>query len=141
LACELLKQVVRYFTTSIYFEVQNNIWEEVKDSGTWIGLVFAIVLVVLSTWVLDNWKWAHPRREVRSGLLLISIILTAIVDLPGRIFKGKLLKAYGMDGTQQTAVAIAESSYKGLRYDPFFLLCHPGLLVHAALQVNEIGFL
>jgi hypothetical protein len=95
LACELLKQVVRYFMTSIYFEIRNNIWEEVKDSGIWIGLVFAIVLVVLSTWVLDNWKWAHPRREVRTGLLLISIILTAIVDPPGRIFKDELLNAYG----------------------------------------------
>ena len=95
LACELLKQVVRYFTTSIYFEIQNNIWEEVKDSGIWSGLVFAIALVVLSTWVLDNWKWAHPRREVRTSLLLISIILTAIVDPPGRIFKGELLNAFG----------------------------------------------
>jgi hypothetical protein len=95
LACDLLKQVVRYFSANIYFEIQNNIWEEVKDSDTWLGLIFAIILVILSTWVLDNWRWAHPRREVRTGLLLISIILTAIVDPPGHIFKDELLNAYG----------------------------------------------
>jgi hypothetical protein len=34
LACDLLKHVVRYFSANIYFEIQNNIWEEVKDSDT-----------------------------------------------------------------------------------------------------------
>jgi hypothetical protein len=95
LACDLLRHVVRYFGTSIYFDVQHEIWTELKETDTWIGLLFAIVLVVLSTCVLDNWKWAHPRREVRTGLLLISIILTAIVDPPDHIFKGELLTAYG----------------------------------------------
>jgi hypothetical protein len=47
-------------------------------------------------WVLDNWKWAHPRREVRTGLLLISIILTAIVDPPGLPIP-ELRFLYGLD--------------------------------------------
>jgi hypothetical protein len=57
-------------------------------------LAFAIVLVILSTWILDSWKWAHPSRAVRTTLLIISIILTAIVDPPGHIFKDEALNAY-----------------------------------------------
>jgi hypothetical protein len=29
LACDLLKHATRYFTTNIYFEIQNSIWQEV----------------------------------------------------------------------------------------------------------------
>ena len=94
LACDLLRLVVRYFSSSIYFDIEHRIWEDVKAGDTWIGLAFAIVLVVLSTWVLDNWKWAHPKREVRTGLLVISIILTAIVDPPDHIFKDELLNSF-----------------------------------------------
>ncbi len=94
LACDLLKLVIRYFSTSIYFDLQNGIWEELKATDTWIGLAVAIVLVVLSTWVLDSWKWAHPRREVRTGLFLVSVIVTAIVDPSDHIFRNDLLKAF-----------------------------------------------
>ncbi len=94
LACDLLKHTTRYFTTNIYFEIQNSIWQEVKDVNIWFGLAFAIVLVILSTWILDSWKWAHPSRAVRTTLLIISIILTAIVDPPGHIFKDEALNAY-----------------------------------------------
>lgn len=94
LACDLLKLVIRYFSTSIYFDLQNGIWEEVKTTDTWFGLAFAIVLVILSTWILDSWKWAHPRRAVRIGLVVVSVILTAIVDPPNHIFKDDLLKAF-----------------------------------------------
>lgn len=95
LACDLLKQVIRYFTTSIYFDLQHDIWVELKDSNTWIGLVVAIVLLVLSMWILDNWKWAHPSRVVRIALLVVSIALAAIVDPFGRAFKSELLEGYG----------------------------------------------
>jgi hypothetical protein len=95
LACDLLKYVVRYFSTSIYFDVAHGIWHQLGELDTWIGLAFAIILVALSTWVLDNWKWAHPRREVRTGLLVISVIAAAMVDPSGHIFKDDLLKAFG----------------------------------------------
>jgi hypothetical protein len=73
---------------------QTNIWVELKDSNTWVGLVVAILLVVVSMWILDNWKWAHPSRGARIGLLVVSIALTAIVDPFGRTFKRELLEAY-----------------------------------------------
>jgi hypothetical protein len=95
LACDLLKYVVHYFSTSIYFDVQHKIWLEVRDKDTWLGLAFAIVLVVLSTLVLDKWKWAHPRREVRTALFVISVIVAAVVDPSGHFFKDDLLKAFG----------------------------------------------
>lgn len=95
LACDLLKYVVHYFRTSIYFDVQHKIWVDVKDKDTWLGLAFAIVLVVFSTWVLDNWKWAHPRWEVRTALFVISVIGAAMVDPSGHFFKDDLLRAFG----------------------------------------------
>jgi hypothetical protein len=61
-ACDLLRYVVRYFSTSIYFEVKLGLWEQLKDLDLWIGFAFAVVLVGLSTWVLDAWQWADPRR-------------------------------------------------------------------------------
>jgi hypothetical protein len=94
LARDLLKHAIRYFTTSIYFDLQHDIWVELKDSNTWVGLVVAIVLVVVSMWILDNWKWAHPSGGVRIGLLVVSIALTAIVDPFGRTFKKELLEGY-----------------------------------------------
>jgi hypothetical protein len=46
------------------------------------------------------------------------------------------------DGTQQIAVAAAESAYETLRNDILFLLCHSGPPGNAALaSVDEIGFL
>jgi hypothetical protein len=93
-ACDLLRYVVRYFTTSIYFEVKLGLWEQLKDLDLWIGFAFAVVLVGLSTWVLDAWQWADPRRWVRTGLLLISI-LAGVLDPFGHIFREKLLEAYG----------------------------------------------
>lgn len=81
IACDLLKHVVRYFRTSIYFDVGHGLWRELTDADIWIGLGFAILLVVLSIWVLDAWKWADPRRPVRTGLLLISVILTGILSV------------------------------------------------------------
>jgi hypothetical protein len=95
LACDLLKHVVRYFSTSIYSEVNSGIWEELKESNVWIGLAFAIALVALSTWVLDGWRWADPRRWVRTGLLLVSVIVAGVVDPSGHIFREKLLDAFG----------------------------------------------
>jgi hypothetical protein len=56
-ACDLLRYVVRYFSTSIYFEVKLGLWEQLKDLDLWIGFAFAVVLVALSTWVLDAWKF------------------------------------------------------------------------------------
>lgn len=94
LACDLLKHVVQYFSTSIYFEVKLGIWEQLKESDVWIGLTFAIALVALSTWVLDGWKWADPRRWVRTGLLLLSVIFAGIVDPFGHIFRENTLRAF-----------------------------------------------
>ena len=93
-ACDLLKYVVRYFRTSIYFDVSNGLWHELTDPNVWLGLAFAIVLVVLSTWVLDAWKWADPRRSVRTALVVVSVIVTGFVDPFGYIFRKDLLQAF-----------------------------------------------
>jgi hypothetical protein len=95
LACDLLKHVVRFFSTSIYSDLKLGVWEQLREFDTWIGLVFAIVLVALSTWILDSWKWADPRRWVRTGLLLISVMLTGMVDPLGHVFQDQLLAAFG----------------------------------------------
>jgi len=94
-ACDLLRYVVRYFSTSIYFEVKLALWQQLKNLDLWIGFAFAVVLVGLSTWVLGAWQWADPRRWVRTGLLLISVILAGVLDPFGHIFREKLLEAYG----------------------------------------------
>jgi len=93
-ACDLLKYVVRYFRTSIYFDVSYGLWHELTDPNVWLGLAFAIVLVVLSTWVLDAWKWADPRRSVRTTLVVVSVIVTGFVDPFGYIFRKDLLQAF-----------------------------------------------
>lgn len=93
--CDLLKRVVHYSSTSIYFDVQHGIWRELREPDTWIGLAFAIVLVASSTWVLDNWKWAYPKRAVRTALFVISVIFAAMLDPWDHLFKDDLLKAFG----------------------------------------------
>lgn len=95
LACDLLKHVVRFFSTSIYSDLKLGVWQQLREFDTWIGLVFAIALVALSTWILDSWKWADPRRWVRTGLLLISVMLTGMVDPLGHVFQDQLLAAFG----------------------------------------------
>src|SRR4030088_2171643 len=60
-ACDLLRYVVRYFSTSIYFEVKLGLWEQLKDLDLWIG--FAVMLVGIDICL---------GRMVRTGLLLIS---------------------------------------------------------------------
>ncbi len=94
IACDLLKHVVRYFRTSIYFDVGHGLWRELTDADIWIGLGFAILLVVLSIWVLDAWKWADPRRPVRTGLLLISVILAGIFNPLEYVFRDSLLRGF-----------------------------------------------
>jgi hypothetical protein len=128
LACDLLKHIIRYFTTSIYFDLQHDIWVELKDSNTWVGLVVAILLVVVSMWILDNWKWAHPSRGVRIGLLVVSIALTAIVDPFGRTFKRELLEAYEK---AHTGEAIADV-LKPLQHES------PSLVVPHTDQGNQL---
>jgi hypothetical protein len=93
-ACDLLKYVVRYFRTSIYFDVSYGLRRELTDPNVWLGLAFAIVLVVLSTWVLDAWKWADPRRSLRTTLVVVSVIVTGFVDPFGYIFRKDLLQAF-----------------------------------------------
>ncbi len=61
IACDLLKRVVRYFRTSIYFDVGHGLWQELADANVWMGLGFAILLIVLSIWVLD--AAAFPRSQ------------------------------------------------------------------------------
>jgi hypothetical protein len=48
---------------------------------------------------------------------------------------------FGHDGTQQIAVATAESAYEALRNGLFILLCHFGLLGMPLSSVDEIGLL
>jgi hypothetical protein len=94
IACDLLKYVVRYIRTSIYFDIGHGLWQELTDANVWIGVGFAILLVVLSTWVLDAWKWADPRRWVRTGLLLISVILAGILNPLEYVFRDSLLRGF-----------------------------------------------
>lgn len=86
IACDLLKHVVRYF--------RRGAWQELTAADTRIGLGVAILLVVASIWVLDAWKWADPRRWVRTVLLLLSVILAGILNPFEFAFRDSLLRGF-----------------------------------------------
>ena len=91
-ACDLLRYVVRYFSTSIYFEVKLGLWEQLKDLDLWIG--FAVMLVGID---IGLGRMAVGRSSslgsYRPALNLG--ILAGVLDPFGHIFREKLLEAYG----------------------------------------------
>jgi hypothetical protein len=70
IACDLLKYVVRYFRTSIYFDIGYGLWQELTDANVWIGVGFAILLVgnIILIWPTALRARASPVRNVGLGL-------------------------------------------------------------------------
>jgi len=93
-ACDLLKLAVHYFSTTILPDIQLGVWSEVRDPYTWFALACCILLVAGLMRILEVWKWAHPSWWVRTGILLVALIATGIVDPIGSAFRKDLLAGF-----------------------------------------------
>jgi hypothetical protein len=94
ISSDLLKRVTHYSSTSVYSEVSSGVLTELRSLNFWVGIAFTIALVAALLWILENWPRAHPKLWVRITLVIISVIIAGVIDVPGRAFKDRILSAY-----------------------------------------------
>jgi hypothetical protein len=88
ISSDLLKQVAHHVSAS------GGILSELPYLDFWVGIAFTLGLVALSLWILESWPRAHPKLWVKIILVIISVIIAGIIDVPGRAFKDLILTAY-----------------------------------------------
>jgi hypothetical protein len=88
ISSDLLKHVAHHISVS------GGILSELPNPDFWTGIAFTIGLVAVSLWILESWPRAHPKLWVKITLVIISVIIAGVIDVPGRAFKDKILTAY-----------------------------------------------
>jgi hypothetical protein len=94
ISSDLLKRASHYSSTSVYAEVSSGVFAELQSGNFWLSIAIAVGLVAALLWILENWPRAHPNLWVRITVVIISVIIAGIIDVPGRAFKDKILTAY-----------------------------------------------